>query len=201
MARCTGPMTKKPRRLEIDLVGGDKAFERHPYLFGIRGRGRTRNSEYSLQLEEKQEMCFTRGVLEKQFRRCYEEADRHPDETGDTLLQILESRLNNVVYCTGFAAIRHQTHQLVVHGRSLINGKKIDIPLCRVKAHNIVDVAEKPTNPRPLAMARRAHGECAVPTWLETHPSWICILAHQLPVRKQIVIDVREQVIVRFYSK
>ena len=98
MARYTGPLTKKSRRLGTDLVGNDKSFERRPYPPGVHGRGRTKDSEYSLQLREKQKARYAYGVLEKQFRRYYEEADRAQGKTGDVLLQILESRLDNVVY-------------------------------------------------------------------------------------------------------
>ena len=114
MARYTGPMTKKSRRLGVDLVGGDKAFEKRPYPPGVHGRGRTKESEYSLQLREKQKARFSYGVLEKQFRRYYEEANRMQGKTGDNLLQILESRLDNVVYRAGFARTRRQARQLVV---------------------------------------------------------------------------------------
>ena len=108
MARYTGPITKKSRRLGTDLVGNDKAFEHRPYPPGQHGRGRTKDSEYSLQLKEKQKARYAYGVLEKQFRRYYEEADRLPGKTGEALLQILESRLDNVVYRAGFAATRRQ---------------------------------------------------------------------------------------------
>ena len=201
MARYTGPMTKKSRRLGTDLVGNDKAFERRPYPPGVHGRGRTKDSEYSLQLKEKQKARFAYGVLEKQFRRYYEEADRHPGKTGDNLLQILESRLDNVVYRAGFAATRRQARQLVVHGHFLVNGKKVNIPSYRVKAHDIIDVAEKSMNIHPLVVARETHGERSVPAWLEARPNRMRILVHQLPVREQIVIDVQEQMIVELYSK
>ena len=103
MARYTGPMTKKSRRLGVDLVGNDKAFERRPYPPGVHGKGRTKESEYLLQLREKQKARYSYGVLEKQFRRYYEEANRQQGKTGDNLLQILESRLDNVVYRAGLA--------------------------------------------------------------------------------------------------
>ncbi len=143
MARYTGPVTRKSRRLRVDLVGGDQAFERRPYPPGQHGRGRVKESEYRTQLQEKQKARFAYGVLEKQFRRYYEEADRHPGKTGEKLLQILESRLDNVVYRAGFAATRRQARQLVVHGHFLVNGQRVNIPSYRVKAHDIIDVAEK----------------------------------------------------------
>src|SRR6478609_3294076 len=102
MARYTGPMTKKSRRLKTDLVGGDQAFERRPFPPGQHGRARTKEKEYLTQLQEKQKARFTYGVMEKQFRRYYAEAASRPGKTGETLLQILESRLDNVVYRAGF---------------------------------------------------------------------------------------------------
>ena len=112
MARYTGPMTKKSRRLGVDLVGGDQAYERRPYPPGQHGRGRIKESEYLLQLREKQKARYTYGVLEKQFRRYYEEANKTKGKTGEALLQILESRLDNVVYRAGFARTRRHARQL-----------------------------------------------------------------------------------------
>ena len=106
MARYTGPMTRKSRRLRTDLVGGDQAFEKRPYPPGQHGRARIKESEYLLQLQEKQKARFTYGVMEKQFRRYYEEATRQPGKTGEELLRILESRLDNVVYRAGLARTR-----------------------------------------------------------------------------------------------
>lgn len=201
MARYTGPMTKKSRRLGTDLVGNDKAFERRPYPPGVHGRGRTKDSEYSLQLREKQKARFAYGVLEKQFSRYYEEANRLPGRTGDNLLRILESRLDNVVYRAGFANTRRQARQLVNHGHFLVNGKKVNIPSFRVSEHDIVQVKEKSLNIDPFVIARETHGERSVPAWLEARPNQMKIFVHQLPVREQITIDVQEQLIVELYSK
>ena len=201
MARYTGPMTKKSRRLGTDLVGNDKAFERRPYPPGVHGRGRTKDSEYSLQLKEKQKARYAYGVLEKQFRRYYQEADRLPGKTGDTLLQILESRLDNVVYRAGFASTRRQARQMVSHGHFLVNGKRVTIPSYRVTALDIVDVAPKSANLTPFIIARETWGEREIPGWLTVKPNRMRILVHQLPTREQIVIDVNEQAIVELYSK
>lgn len=201
MARYTGPMTKKSRRLGVDLVGGDKAFERRPYPPGAHGRGRTKESEYALQLREKQKARFAYGVLEKQFHNYYVEANRVPGKTGDTLLQILESRLDNVVYRAGFANTRRQARQLVNHGHFTVNGKKVDIPSYRVSEHDIIDVKEKSLNLHPLVVARETHGERDVPAWMDAIPGRMRILIHQLPTREQITIDVQEQLIVELYSK
>jgi small subunit ribosomal protein S4 len=201
MARYTGPITKKSRRLGTDLVGGDKAFERRAYPPGVHGRGRAKESEYLLQLKEKQKARFAYGVLEKQFRRYYEEATRLSGKTGDNLLIILESRLDNVVYRAGFAATRRQARQLVSHGHFLVNGKKVTIPSYRVTPYDIIDVKPKSADIYPFVVARETHHERVIPGWLTVRPNKMRILVHQLPTRDQIVIDVAEQLIVELYSK
>jgi small subunit ribosomal protein S4 len=140
MARYTGPATRISRRLKVDLVGGDQAFERRPYPPGQHGRGRVKESEYLLQLQEKQKARYTYGVLEKQFVRYYKEAVRRPGKTGENLLQILEARLDNVVYRAGLARTRRQARQLVSHGHFLVNGHKVNIPSFRVKPGDTVTV-------------------------------------------------------------
>jgi small subunit ribosomal protein S4 len=201
MARYTGPMTKKSRRLGVDLVGEDKAFERRPYPPGVHGKGRTKESEYSLQLREKQKARYSYGVLEKQFRRYYEEANRLQGKTGDNLLQILESRLDNVVYRAGLARTRRQARQFVVHGHFLVNGQKVDIPSYRVAPHDVIDLADKVKDQTPHIINRETHGERDVPGWMQVFPERGRILIHKLPVREQIVVDVSEQLIVELYSK
>ena len=201
MARYTGPITKKSRRLGTDLVGGDKAFERRAYPPGVHGRGRTKESEYLLQLREKQKARYAYGVLEKQFRRYYEEANRLAGKTGDNLLIILESRLDNVVYRSGLANTRRQARQLVVHGHLLVNGKKVNIPSFQVTQYDVIDVREKSLEMTPFIVARETFGERLVPAWLTVRPNKGRILVHQLPIRDQISIDVQEQLIVELYSK
>ena len=201
MARYTGPMTKKSRRLGVDLVGGDMAFERRPFPPGQHGRGRSKESEYLLQLREKQKARYTYGILERQFIRYYHEASRRPGKTGDNLLQLLECRLDNVVYRAGFARTRRHARQLVVHGHFLVNGHKVDIPSYRVSAHDIIDLAPKLRETTPHVVARETHGERDVPAWLQALPERGRVLVHQLPTRQQIVIDVQEQLIVELYSK
>jgi small subunit ribosomal protein S4 len=201
MARYTGPITKKSRRLGVDLVGGDKAFERRPYPPGQHGRGRQKESEYRLQLHEKQKARFTYGVLERQFRRYYEEANKTQGKTGEALLQILESRLDNVVYRAGLARTRRHARQLVVHGHFLVNGRKVDIPSFRVSEHDIVEVREKSKQMTPFLIAKETHGERLVPPWLEVIPGDLRALVHKLPTRQQIDTMVQEQLIVELYSK
>ena len=190
MARYTGPITKKSRRLGTDLVGNDKAFERRAYPPGMHGRGRTKESEYLLQLREKQKARYSYGVLEKQFRRYYEEAVRLSGKTGD-----------NVIYRAGFAGTRRQARQLVVHGHFLVNGHKVNVPSYRVSAYDVIDVKPKSLGVHPLVVARETHHERVVPAWLTVRPNRMRILVHQLPVREQITIDVSEQLIVELYSK
>ena len=201
MARYTGPMTKKSRRLGVDLVGNDKAFERRPYPPGVHGKGRTKDSEYSLQLREKQKARYSYGVLEKQFRTYYEEANRRSGKTGEELLKILESRLDNVVYRAGLGRTRRQARQFVVHGHFLVNGHKVDIPSYRVTPHDVIDLAEKVKDQTPHIINRETHGERDIPGWMQVFPDRGRILIHQLPVREQIVVDVSEQLIVELYSK
>jgi small subunit ribosomal protein S4 len=201
MARYTGPITKKSRRLGVDLVGFDKAYERRPYPPGQHGRGRQKESEYRLQLHEKQKARHTYGILEKQFRRYYEEANRTQGKTGEALLQILESRLDNVVYRAGLARTRRHARQLVVHGHFLVNGTKVDVPSYRVAPHDVIDVRPKSLEMTPFIIARETHGERPIPAWLEVLPAQMRILVHQLPVRQQIDTPVQEQLIVELYSK
>ncbi|HZY27893.1 MAG TPA: 30S ribosomal protein S4 [Jiangellaceae bacterium] len=201
MARYTGPITKKSRRLGVDLVGFDKAYERRPYPPGQHGRGRQKESEYRLQLHEKQKARYTYGILEKQFRRYYEEANRTQGKTGEALLQILETRLDNVVYRAGLARTRRHARQLVVHGHFLVNGQKVDVPSYRVAPHDVIDVRTKSLETTPFIIARETLGERPVPAWLEVLPAQMRILVHQLPVRQQIDTPVQEQLIVELYSK
>jgi small subunit ribosomal protein S4 len=201
MARYTGPMTRKSRRLKVDLVGGDQAFERRPYPPGQHGRIRIKETEYLLQTQEKQKARFGYGVLEKQFRRYYAEAVRRQGKTGDNLLQILETRLDNVVYRAGIARTRRMARQLVNHAHFLVNGKKVDIPSYRVQQYDIIDIRPKSINTDPFIIARETQGERPVPAWLQVVPDSLRILVHQLPERAQIDTQVNEQLIVELYSK
>jgi small subunit ribosomal protein S4 len=201
MARYTGPLTKKSRRLGVDLIGGDAAFEKRPYPPGQHGRARIKESEYRNQLQEKQKARYTYGILEKQFHKYYVEAARRQGKTGDNLLQLLECRLDNVVYRAGFARTRRQARQLVTHGHFLVNGKKVDIPSFQVTQYDIIDVREKSLGTTPFIVARETHGERIVPAWLQALPNRMRILIHSVPVREQIDLPIQEQLIVEYYSK
>jgi small subunit ribosomal protein S4 len=176
-------------------------FESRPFPPGQHGRGRSKDTEYLLQLREKQKARRIYGVLEKQFRTYYEEANRRSGKTGEELLKILESRLDNVVYRAGYALSRDMARQLVKHGHFLVNGKKVDIPSYRVTEHDIVQVREKSVEMTPFVVARAQAGSRTVPAWLEAIPSQMKILIHTLPARQVIDTQVQEQLIVELYSK
>src|SRR6476660_342272 len=201
MARYTGPITKKSRRLKTDLVGGDKNFDLRPFPPGQHGRRRIQEKEYLTQLQEKQKARFTYGVMEKQFRGYYEEASRRPGKTGENLLQILESRLDNVIYRAGLARTRRAARQLVTHGHFLVNGVRVDVPSYRVSQYDIIDVRPKSAETLPIELARQTFGERPVPAWMQVVPGSLRVLIHQLPVREQIDTILTEQLIVELYSK
>src|SRR6478736_994234 len=201
MARYTGPATRKSRRLGVDLVGGDQSFEKRPYPPGQHGRARIKESEYRQQLQEKQKARFTYGVMEKQFRRYYEEANRLSGKTGENLLQILETRLDNVVYRAGLARTRRAARQLVSHGHFTVNGVKVNIPSYRVTQHDIIDIKPKSLETTPFLIARETQGDRPIPGWLQVVPNRLRVLVHQLPERSQIDVPLQEQLIVELYSK
>jgi small subunit ribosomal protein S4 len=208
MARYTGPDCKRCRREKTKLfLKGAKCesakcpIEIRPYPPGEHGRGRTKDSEYLLQMREKQKCARIYGVLEKQFRGYYEEANRKQGKTGENLLRILESRLDNVVYRAGFAKSRDHARQLVRHGHITLNGHKADIPSMRVRESDIVEVRKDSLELAPFVVARAEAGDRTVPAWMEVIPSRMRILIHSLPARQVIDTQVQEQLIVELYSK
>ncbi|RYJ05012.1 MAG: 30S ribosomal protein S4, partial [Actinomycetales bacterium] len=158
-------------------------------------------SEYRTQLQEKQKARYTYGILEKQFANYYELASRRPGKTGDNLLTLLESRLDNVVYRAGLARTRRHARQLVNHGHFLVNGVKTNIPSFQVSKFDIIDVKAKSLNTTPFIVARETHDADTVPAWLDVSPDRGRILVHQNPIREQITVPIQEQLIVEFYSK
>jgi len=208
MARYTGADCKRCRREKTKLyLKGAKCdspkcpIEIRPYPPGEHGRARTKESEYLLQKREKQKAARIYGVLERQFRGYYEEANRRQGKTGENLLRILESRLDNVVFRAGFAKSRDAARQQVRHGHYLVNGGKVDIPSFRVSENDIIEVRPKSLEMTPFVVARAEAGERTVPAWLEVLPSKMRILVHGLPARQVIDTPVQEQLIVELYSK
>ncbi|MDX6738240.1 30S ribosomal protein S4 [Actinocorallia sp. A-T 12471] len=208
MARYTGADCKLCRREKTKLfLKGSKCLsakcpiENRPYPPGEHGRGRTKESEYQLQLREKQKTRRIYGVLEKQFRNYYEEANRKAGKTGENLLSLLERRLDNVVYRAGFAKSRDAARQAIRHNHILVNGKKVNIPSFLVSEKDIIEVRAKSADLTPFVVARAESEAHQVPGWIEVVADKMRILVHALPVRQQIDTQVQEQLIVELYSK
>jgi small subunit ribosomal protein S4 len=208
MARYTGADCRLCRREKTKLfLKGAKCdspkcpIEIRPYPPGEHGRNRPKENDYLLQVREKQKARRIYGVLEKQFRNYYEEATKTRGRTGEALLQLLESRLDNVIYRAGFAKSRDMARQLVGHGHVLVNGRKVNIPSYRVSESDIVEIAPKSRELTPFVVARAEAGERPVPAWLEVNADKMRILVHALPSRSQIDTLVQEQLIVEYYSK
>ena len=209
MARYTGADCKRCRRekTKLFLKGARCMTAKCPiekgrdYPPGQHGLRRSKESEYLLQMREKQKLARMYGVLEKQFRGYYEEASRKSGKSGENLLRILESRLDNVVYRSGYAKSRDQARQLVRHGHFEVNGKPVDIPSYRVSAGDIVAVRAASQRLAPFEIALAEAGRVEVPAWLEVIPSQGRVLVHSLPERAVIDTPVQEQLIVELYSK
>jgi len=165
-------------------------------------RRKSKVSDFGLQLKAKQKLKGYYGNLtEKQFRKTYDEANRLAGPTGENLLRLLESRLDNVVYRAGLARTRRHARQLVTHGHFTVNGVKTNIPSFQVSKFDIIDVKAKSLNTTPFIVARETHDSDTVPAWLDVSPTRGRILVHQNPVREQITVPIQEQLIVEYYSK
>ncbi|MEZ5280915.1 MAG: 30S ribosomal protein S4 [Acidimicrobiales bacterium] len=205
MARYTGPKARVSRRLGVNIwgtAGETKALDRRPYPPGEHGRDRRRNnnSEYLVQLQEKQKARFSYGMTERQFRNVYDEASRRQGVTGHLLLQLLERRLDNLVYRAGWAATRRQARQFVSHGHVNVNGRRVNIPSYRVRKGDVIELRDKARN---MVVVRWNLDvlDRAVPAWLESGDGGQQVTVRELPSREQIDIPVREQLIVELYSK
>ena len=208
MARYTGPVCRLCRRERMKLflkgtrcMGPKCAIERRPYPPGQHGRGRIKESEYLVQLREKQKARRIYGVLEKQFRRYYEEATRAKGVTGTRLLQLLELRLDNVVYRGVLAMSRDQARQFVTHGHFQVNGRKVDIPSYRVKATDVVQVRTKSRSVGRIVEAAAFAAGRHIPEWLILEAGELKISVVSEPARELIDVPVQEQMIVELYSK
>lgn len=202
MARYIGPRTRKSRRLG-QLLDDNKAkyYDRRPYPPGQHGRRRVRETDYLIQLREKQKVRHIYGVLEKQFRRYYREAARRPGITGDNLMQILETRLDNVFYRSGLAKTRPQARQIVNHSHIQVNGKKVNIPSFHVKAGDIVTVKERSKDILVIRHAADTAGDRLAPEWLDVNLDERRIVVRDVPSRAQIDTAIKEQLVVELYSK
>jgi small subunit ribosomal protein S4 len=205
MARYTGPKVRLSRRLSTNIFEnekGRKALDRRPFPPGQHGRTRRRNagSEYLAQLQEKQKAKYIYGVLEKQFKKTYNEANRLQGPTGENLLILLETRLDNVVYRAGWASTRPQARQFVNHGLIKVDGNRVDIPSYRLKKGQVVSLSEKAVN-----MIVVQHNidtlDRSLVGWLETGEGGKQVTVRDLPQREHIDVPVRESLIVELYSK
>jgi len=208
MARYTGPVCRLCRREKMKLfLKGPKCdsmkcpIERRPYPPGVHGRdGHMRTKEYELQLREKQKARRIYGLLEKQFRNLYEEANRTPGVTGEQLLRFLELRLDNVAFRAGWGASRAQARQLVRHGHVQVNGKRVTIPSYRVRKGDVVTLKDKA---RTFIVVRHNLDtlDRQLPQWLEGGAEAFEVTVRDLPLREHIDVPVHEQLIVELYSK
>jgi small subunit ribosomal protein S4 len=207
MARYTGPVCRLCRRERMKLfLKGTKCetmrcpIERRPYPPGMHGRGRVRDSEYLLQLREKQKCRRIYGLLEKQFRAIYAKANRAPGITGENLMRALELRLDNGVFRTAFASSRNQARQLVRHGHIKVNGKRVTIPSYALRKGDVIELSDKA---KKMIVVRHNIDtlDRTVPQWLEVSTTDMTATVRDLPLREQIDVPVREQLIVELYSK
>ena len=205
MSRYTGPRARVSRRLGINIFGtkGETiALDKRPYPPGEHGRTRrrTNQSEYLVQLQEKQKARFSYGLTEKQFRRIYVEANRREGVTGENMLRFLELRLDNVVYRAGLAATRPQARQMVNHGHFDVNGRRVDIPSFRVRKGDVISLRPKA---RDMVVVRWNIDvlDRQAPAWLAVGGDGFEVTVNEIPVREQIDIPVREHLIVELYSK
>lgn len=200
MARYRGPKQKIARRFKEPIFGPSKALERKPYPPGQHGRGRrSKESEYALQLKEKQKAKHTYGLLERQFRNLFDKAARKRGVTGENLLKFLEARLDNTVFRLGFGRTRRQARQLVTHGHIMVNDQVVDIPSFQLRAGDVIRVRPKSRNLEAVQdnvkNTRRSY------PWLEVDRRDLQGKFLDLPERGDIPENIREQLIVELYSK
>ncbi|MCO5725255.1 30S ribosomal protein S4 [Robiginitalea marina] len=201
MARYTGPKTKIARKFGEAIFGDDKSFEKKNYPPGMHGntRRRGKKSEYAVQLEEKQKAKYTYGILERQFRNLFERANRSKGVTGEVLLQLCESRLDNVVYRMGVAPSRRAARQLVSHRHITVNGELVNIPSYSLKAGDVVGVREKSKSLQSIEDSLASNS--AVYEWISWNSDKKEGTFVAIPERIQIPENIKEQLIVELYSK
>ncbi|HHH20842.1 MAG TPA: 30S ribosomal protein S4 [Nitratifractor sp.] len=208
MARYRGPREKLERRLGVDLgmkgerrLAGKSALEKRPYAPGQHGQRRGKISEYGMQLREKQKAKFMYGVSEKQFRSLFKEASRREGNTGEMLIQLLEQRLDNVVYRLGFATTRAFARQLVNHGHVMVDGKRVDIPSFRVKIGQKIEIREKSKANPQIVRSLELTNQTGIVEWVDVDKEQLFGIFTRLPEREEVKIPVEERFIVELYSK
>lgn len=208
MARYIGPVCRLCRREGTKLfLKGDRCFtdkcavDRRPYPPGQHGQRRTKFTEYGIRLREKQKVSRIYGVLERQFRRYFKEADRGKGVTGETLLSLLERRLDNTAFRLGFAATRAEARHLVRHKHVAVNGRTVNIPSFRVKAGDKIEVREASRKMARVTSALDAAEKRGIPSWLELNRETFSGTVKSMPAREEITLPIQEQLIVEFYSR
>ena len=202
MARYTGPKVKKARRLGESFTNKDaKILLKRNYPPGPHGQSRGRVSEYGTQLKEKQKAKWTYGILERQFRKYFEEASKKQGVTGDALLQMLEMRLDNLVYRFGFAETRAQARQLVSHGFFDVNGKKVNIPSYRAKVGDLIAFRENKKNSKFFELLKQKLKNVKTQEWVETDGSKLSGKVLSIPSTDQMENRINTQLIVEYYSR
>jgi small subunit ribosomal protein S4 len=203
MARYTGPKSKISRRFGVAIFGPSKALERKNYGPGMHGPkgSRRKQSEYSVALAEKQKLRYQYGILERQFRRYFSIASNKRGVTGEILLQLLETRLDNVIYRLGFANSRSAARQMVSHGHVQVNGRKVNISSFNVKPGDTITVKEKPQSRRLAAKNLELTQITPVPDWLTVDKEQFSGKVSRIPTREEIAPIVNEQLIVELYSR
>lgn len=182
-------------------VGEKCSFEKRKYFPGQHGTSRTKLSDYGLHLREKQKVRRLYGVLERQFRRYFQEADRGKGVTGEALVAQLERRLDNVIHRASFANSRDQARQLIRHSHVLVNGRKVDLPSYLIEEGDVVEVKGKSKGLVPVQEAVQRGEQRGIPPWLEVDPDQVRVTVRSLPRREDLAFPVREQLVVEFYSK
>jgi len=202
MARYIGPRVRISRRFGLPIFGPTKYLERRNYGPGVHGpKSRRKTTDYGLGLIEKQKLRYYYGLLERQFRGVYERALKKRGVTGETMLQILETRLDSVVYHLGFANTRPAARQMVTHGHIKVNGRKVNIPSCGVKVNDVVEVKDSSVSRQAATRNLEMATSRAVPDWLSLNKDAFKGTLVRVPSREDIQPIANEQAVVEFYSR
>ena len=202
MARYTGPRTRISRRFGVAIFGPSKYLERRNYGPGVHGpKSRRKNTDYALGLIEKQKLRYYYGLMERQFRGVYERALRRRGVTGETMLQILETRLDNVVFHLGFGNSRSGARQMVCHGHVKVNGRKVNIPSYGLKVNDVVEIKDTSVSRQMATKNLESSTSRAVPEWLSLAKDTFKGTVMRIPTRDEIQPIANEQAVVEFYSR
>ena len=202
MARYTGPRTRISRRFGVAMFGPDKYLERRNYGPGVHGpKSRRKHTEYGLGLIEKQKLRYFYGLMERQFRGVYERALKRRGVTGEQMLQILETRLDNVVYHLGFGVTRSAARQMVNHGHIKVNGRKVNVPSYGLKVNDTIEVRDSNVSRQLATKNLELATSKVVPEWLQLHKDTFKGVVMRIPTREDIQPIANEQAVVEFYSR